>query len=239
MSGQADRKECAKCGSNDRYQSGKCRPCANARSAAWRKENPERNRANIARWEAENADRLKTKKAEYRAANFDKEKAANAAWALKNRERKLANMAAWRKANPDRAKTSIKAWNSANKDRLRLARKAWAAANPEKVKAYGYKWRLKNPDVARICKQNRRSRLKQSGGRLSRGLVERLFNLQRGLCACCKQPLGGDYHLDHRMPLALGGSNSDENMQLLRKRCNLQKNASHPIDFMQSKGYLL
>jgi len=53
------------------------------------------------------------------------------------------------------------------------------------------------------------------------------------------QPLGDDFHMDHIMPIALGGSNTDDNMQLLRKECNLQKQAKHPIDFMQSRGLLL
>jgi 5-methylcytosine-specific restriction endonuclease McrA len=52
-------------------------------------------------------------------------------------------------------------------------------------------------------------------------------------------PLGDNYHIDHIMPLALGGSNTDDNIQLLRQRCNNQKCAKHPVDFMQSRGFLL
>ena len=78
---------------------------------------------------------------------------------------------------------------------------------------------------------------------------------QRGGCKTCakardkaryesnteqsKKPLGNDYHLDHINPLALGGSKTDEKIQLLRATCNLQKNAKHPVDFMQSRGFLL
>jgi 5-methylcytosine-specific restriction endonuclease McrA len=53
------------------------------------------------------------------------------------------------------------------------------------------------------------------------------------------QPLGDNYHLDHITPITLGGSNTDDNMQLLRQRCNNQKYNKHPIDFMQSRGFLL
>lgn len=56
---------------------------------------------------------------------------------------------------------------------------------------------------------------------------------------CCGLPLGDNYHIDHIMPLALGGSNTDDNIQLLRQRCNNQKCAKHPVDFMQSRGFLL
>ena len=84
------------------------------------------------------------------------------------------------------------------------------------------------------------TRTEPSGGRLSKGLAAKLFAMQRGRCACgCKQPLGDDYHLDHRMPLVLGGANTDDNMQLLRKICNLQKHAKHPIDFMRQRGFLI
>lgn len=70
-------------------------------------------------------------------------------------------------------------------------------------------------------------------------IAERLFKLQRGKCACCKQPLGDDYHMDHIMPLSLGGSNTDDNIQLLRAKCNQQKSAKHPVDFMQQRGFLI
>lgn len=41
------------------------------------------------------------------------------------------------------------------------------------------------------------------------------------------------------VPLALGGTNTDGNMQLLRSTCNQKKHAKHPVDFMQQRGFLL
>jgi 5-methylcytosine-specific restriction endonuclease McrA len=110
-------------------------------------------------------------------------------------------------------------------------------ANKEHCNAVVAARRAANTEATRIQKLNRRGRA--SGGKLSKGLSVRLFKLQRGKCACCGQPLGTDYHLDHIMPLALGGSNTDENIQLLRATCNRQKNAKHPIDFTQQRGFLL
>lgn len=40
------------------------------------------------------------------------------------------------------------------------------------------------------------------------------------------------------MPIARGGSNTDDNVQLLCPACNLKKSAKHPVDFMQERGFL-
>ena len=69
--------------------------------------------------------------------------------------------------------------------------------------------------------------------------MKKLSTIQKGKCACCALPLGKDFHLDHKMPLALGGANEDSNIQLLRRECNIKKAAKHPINFMQERGFLL
>lgn len=126
-----------------------------------------------------------------------------------------------------------------NPEKIRESRRIYALKNKEQLKAKAKAKRLENPERHRRAKQNRRARERSAVGKISAGLVGRLFDLQKGKCACCKLPLGDDYHIDHIMPLALGGTNTDDNIQLLRARCNRQKNAKHPIDFMQSRGFLL
>lgn len=110
----------------------------------------------------------------------------------------------------------------------------------DKARVRQAKWRLVHPEDVCISSQNRRARKVEAGGQLSKDIAARLYKLQRGKCACgCKQPLGDNYHRDHIMPLALGGTNTDDNLQLLRAKCNLQKSAKHPIEFMQKRGFLL
>lgn len=178
----------------ERYKDGKCKPCANRRSAKWRIENPIIDPTYHKNWVAENKE---------------KSDLAKRRWYDKNREKKRKNDLRW--------------YNE-NKDKASAKRARWAKENRDKVNAG---W------------QNRKAKKLAIPGKLSNGLKEKLFSLQRGKCACCGLPLGDNYHLDHIMPLALGGPNTDDNIQLLRQRCNNQKHAKHPVDFMQERGFLL
>lgn len=150
-----------------------------------------------------------------------------------------ATNAAWRTANPEKCKARSAKHRASNPEKTRARSAAWRAENPTNVKVNFSAWVKKNPEAMRVHEQNRRAREIASGGKLSRGLSKKLYALQKGKCACCKQPLGAGYHLDHIMPLVLGGTNTDNNIQLLRQRCNNQKHAKHPIDFMQLRGFLL
>jgi 5-methylcytosine-specific restriction endonuclease McrA len=141
--------------------------------------------------------------------------------------------------NASAIKAKIAMQRLQNIDKFRAREAAYRAANPEKRKASATKWQKANPEARRLNNANRRAREQSAEGKLSRGLSVKLFKLQKGKCPCCKQPLGDDYHMDHVIPLALGGQNVDGNMQLLRAVCNVQKKAKHPIEFMQSRGFLL
>lgn len=162
-----------------------------------------------------------------------------ARYLVENHDNERTRKAQWYKSNRETALAASAKWNAANKEMVRAYQAEWYEANKEKVRAAYSRWMAANPEAKRICNQNRRARKRAAGGKLSSGLAEKLFRLQHGKCACCKQPLGEDYHLDHIMPLALGGTNTDDNMQLLSSKCNLQKNARHPVDFMQQRGFLL
>lgn len=173
------------------------------------------------------------------AANIDKKKAMDAAYYAANTERCNAKDAAWRSANTEKKIAYDIEYRAANLDRLKAYDAARRLEYPERNKATITAWRIANTEMLRIHAQNRRARECKVGGRLSKGLAEKLFKLQKGKCPCCKQPLGNDFELDHKMPLALNGTNTDDNMQLLRAKCNRQKHAKHPVDFMQEKGFLL
>ncbi|QOL49726.1 HNH endonuclease [Massilia litorea] len=128
---------------------------------------------------------------------------------------------------------------AADPDAAKRAVKEWQKANPEKVAQFWRRWLEANRDVVRVRNRNRNARKRANGGRLSPDIISSLYSSQRGMCVCCHQPLGDDYHLDHIIPLCQGGTNTDDNVQLLRAQCNREKSRLDPITFMQRRGFLL
>ena len=201
---------------------GECKACVAAKQADYNRKHAEQIAAKKKEsYYAEGAEEVrKGKSAAYYQANRDRlmrnarEHHARAADAIS--ERRKANRAklhsqtmAWRAANADRVRKVTRAWYHANKDRLRPSRKAAKA-------------------------------MRRAAGAIDAAVVSFLMNAQRGKCAVCKASIAeGPYHLDHIKPLARGGTNQRTNLQLLCPPCNLSKSAKDPIDFMQSRGFLL
>lgn len=244
-------KFCIKCEvETNRYKNGACVQCAKiyrvankvkAKSAcaAWYKANRVKSNTYGAAYRKANPEKIKATNNAWRKANPEKTKAHSTAYNAAHREERKSFAAAYAKAHPDKIKERFAAYYVANKCQLNERTKAWRASNPEKVKDAAAAWRSANPDARRIIEQNRRARKRANGGVLSKDIATKLFKLQKGKCPCCSKPLGDNYHLDHIVPVVLGGANEDWNMQLLTQRCNNQKHAKPPIDFMQSKGFLL
>lgn len=97
-------------------------------------------------------------------------------------------------------------------------------------------WRSKNPEASFVSASNRRARLRSVVGTFTTSDIKSLFKAQRGVCPNCQTPLiprgPGRYHVDHVIPIALGGSNWPDNLQLLCPPCNLSKSDKHPDVWM-------
>lgn len=255
---------CKKCGAADRFPSGRCRPCAqlqcklyyenhkeqcNAMSAAWYANNKERHLLAGLAWTKANAEKSRAIKDKWAKANPEKIKAKGVEYYKNNREKMRLNAKLWEQNNRERANASDAAWRLKNKEQYKAAYTARRAKNPEKHREAGRVWRKRHPEkqnawikahpeYSRIKNHNYQAK-KRASGKLSRNIAKKLFALQQGKCPCCHRSLGNNYHLDHIIPVSLGGSNTDDNVQLLRAECNLSKSAKHPVDFMQSRGFLL
>jgi 5-methylcytosine-specific restriction endonuclease McrA len=129
-------------------------------------------------------------------------------------------------------------WYAANGDRVRERARAAAIANPERNRERVNAWHSANPErhqqQARESKHRRRAIEKGT----STGAIDerRIWEEQAGICALCDQPIDRELKhpdpfsksLDHIIPLAKGGSHTQDNVQWTHLRCNLSKGASVP-----------
>lgn len=239
-------KLCSNCGAAERGKRARCKTCEADYHRAWRAANAERVAAKHAAWAAANKEKVRQASAQHYARNREK----LTQWRSKNRERLAEKTARYRAENPAKVKAALAAWYVKNKgrvERYKAARRVHIAALDaarylrlrEFIRARVDAWNAAHPWCNRIRQQNRRARQQSNGGTISKDVDTKLLVLQRAKCAACRKELSGGYHIDHIMPLALGGPHDDKNLQLLCPSCNLSKHCKHPVDFMRSRGFLL
>lgn len=189
-----------------------CRKCSKQRSVLWYSLNREKAITRAVEWNNSNQERRREIKKK---------------WDTSHAEQKRRICADYVKNNPLKVKLKNERWRKINKVKDTLNKMKWADVNVEKVKQARDKWRTKNPDRWMIDTHARRARTR---GRFTQQRVNQLKQDQGNKCVYCPADLT-KFHIDHIMPLALGGSNMDDNIQLLCPRCNLKKHAKHPDVF--------
>lgn len=156
----------------------------------------------------------------YYAANRERSNAARRENARKNSEREIAR----RKERYARERTDAIA-----------AAKQWQRDNPEKARARKRRWELNHPEYNN---NKRAARMDTAEGLFTATDVKRLRASQGNGCAACRACLDDGYHIDHVMPLARGGSNWPDNLQLLCPPCNRRKSSKDPYVWAQEVGRL-
>lgn len=190
------------------------------------------------KWALANPEKLKAlKKANYQK-NIEIIKAKKAIYRENNKDKITAYNKEYYSRNPEFHSQRFSAWYAENKEKANERWKKYHSLNYEKINKHRVIYRKNNHEKLVIDSQNRQKRLKDNGGKLSYGIIPKLLKLQKNKCACCKCNLD-KYHVDHIIPIAIGGQHIDSNIQILCPFCNQSKHAQHPIDFMQKNGYLL
>ncbi len=188
------------------------------RSAKWRADHRESDRAHSAAYAKANPEKRLAAARRRRAAQIERDAPARAALRVARHE-----------AAKERARLAAKAYRSEHRDEILARGKAWRAAHPGRMRELIRAWKARNPEKVRASKQ-----------RHTKSIRAALAPLQRGRCAYCRGKLvAGSIHIDQTQPRTAGGSNARSNLQLTCVGCNLMKNARDPIDFAQSKGLLL
>lgn len=79
---------------------------------------------------------------------------------------------------------------------------------------------------------------KERQRRISKAVVRSLLSLQEGLCAYCDCHLT-TYHVDHIVPVIVGGSSHITNLAIACPRCNLTAGSKCFDSFLEKKYYIL
>ncbi len=147
------------------------------------------------------------------------------------------------RSNPEPVKARVAKRKADCTEQVRAAGRVYYEMHKKEIVDRKRRWRKNNPDhvraKSRIYSAKRKARKLEIGGDHSLEDIVRILRLQKRRCACCKVKLVSAYHVDHIVPLARGGDNSARNIQVLCPPCNWSKHAKDPIDFMQSRGFLL
>lgn len=155
-----------------------------------------------------------------RKANY----AANTDLQTQNRERARK----WYYKNKARQLEIAKKYYAEKSEHIKERVRKYELANTEKVKTWG-----------RIKANKRRARLLSTEDQYTADDITEIFKLQKGKCANCRKSISGKYHIDHKIPVAKGGSNHRHNIELLCPSCNLKKSAKWPHEFAQENGRLI
>jgi 5-methylcytosine-specific restriction endonuclease McrA len=141
----------------------------------------------------------------------------NRQWAIAHPDKIILSQHNWKQNHPDTYRASI----------VRGIQRAieWKQAHPEQAKA-----------IAKKGKAKRRATEYNAPGSHTAADIRLQIAAQtdkRGCLHCwwCGCKIEGSYHLDHKHPLAKGGSNGADNLVISCPVCNLSKNSKTPAEW--------
>lgn len=174
---------------------------------------------------------------------------ANPAW-FRTRTNSPSGLQSWCKAcearhyDENRAKRNARQrdyWRrrmESDPEGIRANRQNWQERNRDKCRASYHTWREQNLEVARkkaIAGQAKRRAAKiGAGGTFTPTDVKKMVAAQKGKCWYCSCKLDS-YHVEHRIPLARGGTNGLENLVLACPPCNLSKGTKMPWEMKNAR----
>lgn len=189
------------------------------------------------------ADSIRREKARLRAA----------AWYANNKERAAATAKKFRQENPELVRERKRAeylrnrekaikrsaeYMQNNREQRREYDRQYRLKNAKRLEALKVVWRADNADLLRAVKHSYKARRRavEKTGDSSRQVRAWLARVPK-TCIWCGIKCADDFHIDHFMPLALGGAHAVANLAIACPTCNVRKNAMHPETFCKRMGF--
>lgn len=141
--------------------------------------------------------------------------------------------------NKEELSAKHREWRIRNLEKRRIDHANWIENNKERAREIRLNWfHNGNGDYSKYNSE-RRAKKRNADGHYNSSDVKAMLERQKWKCADCKKSLKDGYHVDHIMPLALGGSNWPSNLQCLCPTCNVRKGPKHPVDWARINGRLV
>jgi len=213
------KKNCAtpECENSKAYDTPYCKECNSERARNYYQRNKEKVRQRATKYYYENkADVLVRRKKHYEL----------------NRESVLEAQAVFRQT--DRHKENVSRWREVNRESIAAHREAYRQENKQSIREYQKEWRKRNKE--HIRSYERRRRALKLRVRAEVYTVQDVLGAYGTNCHICQVAVDlsaprlvglpgweKGLHLDHVIPLALGGSDSLNNVKPSHALCNLKK----------------
>jgi 5-methylcytosine-specific restriction endonuclease McrA len=182
----------------------------------------------------------KQERSEYHATNKSKISSSHRVWRESNKDKISSRMAERYREKGGEIRLKAKMHYEKNSETIKARAAKYRVENREKVSSTIKRHYQANKGKYREYGRSRKARVRGAQGSFKQSDLERIFAKQKGRCAYCRSNLqSGVKHLDHIIPITLGGSNMPSNLQYLCMPCNLKKGSKDPLSFARQLGRLL
>jgi 5-methylcytosine-specific restriction endonuclease McrA len=163
------------------------------------------------------------------------------------RECRRADRKEWYARNAERRAEASRAWYHSNKERATKTHSKYYKENFDAIAESNRQWKLRNKDIVtesnRRYAHRRRARIAKAGFEFY--TEQQVLDIYGTDCYICSEPINlsaprsavadgwkRGLHIDHVIPIALGGSDIIENVRPSHAICNLRKSSSDGSHFL-------
>lgn len=172
------------------------------------------------------------KRIEYYARTREKSQAYSRNYYHENAEHVKSYVKKHAERNKLKNRERLKRWREANREKLLVDKRNDYMINKEKYAERSRQYQKQHPEYGRISHHRRRAQTKGVSGTFTAQQLLAKFDYFGWRCYLCHTSLSfKDLELDHRKPLALGGSNWIANIAPACQKCNQTKGNKTESEF--------
>ena len=140
-------------------------------------------------------------------------------------------------ANKEKKREYNRRYYRENREKLKEQNRQYHQNNKEAASEWYKQYYQENIEAIYANHRARRAKKRGNGGSHTVKELNELFEQQEGLCYYCGRLLFESFkvpfHVEHKIPISIGGSNDISNIALSCKECNLRKHTKTDEEFLE------